>query len=392
MNHQQYHNDTPGAANFIHLNNAGAALMPTPVIQAMEAHLQLELNNGGYEAAAMQRKAIDRFYPVLADLLQAQSHNIAFTASATDSYNRALSSILFKARDVILTTTNDYVSNQIAFLQLQQRFGVQLVRAENLPEGGVDPASVEKLIKLHHPQLVAVTHIPTNSGLIQPVEAIGELCQKYGCLYLVDACQSAGQLPLDVSALHCDFLTATFRKFLRGPRGSGFLFVSDRVLDEGLAPLFLDLHSATWPEADRYEPDATAKRFENWERAYALVLGAVASVDYALGVGLDEIAGAVQGHAAYLRQRFADSDNLKVLDKGKQLGGIVTLHLSGQQPARVKAGLRTASVNTSLVFRGSALIDFEEKGVDWALRLSPHYYNTVEELDMAVDKILALFG
>lgn len=387
MNLQQYRTDTPGTAHFIHLNNAGAALMPRPVLEAMQQYLQLELINGGYEAAAMERKSIAGFYSALAKMLNTEDRNVAFTASATDAFNRALSSIPFSRGDVILTTSNDYVSNQIAFLQLQDRFGVKLLRAKDLPAGGVDPDSMEALIKEHRPRLVSVTHIPTNSGLIQPVAAIGKLCRQYNCWYLVDACQSAGQLSLDVQDIQCDFLTATFRKFLRGPRGAGFLYVSDRVLDQSMAPLFLDLHSATWPEADQYEPDATAKRFENWERAYALVLGATAAVDYALEIGLEVIAGQVQKNAAYLRNKLQEIDGIRVLDRGDQLGGIVTIHLPRLQAAKVKVRLRRAGVNTSLVFRGSALIDFDEKGVDWALRLSPHYYNTVEEMDKAVEAI-----
>lgn len=390
MNIQQFRLDTPGTAQSIHLNNAGAALMPKPVIEAMRHHLDLELLNGGYEAAAMERKSIEQFYPALARLLNADARNIAFTASATDAYNRALSSITFQRGDVILTTNNDYVSNQIAFLQLQDRFGVQLVRAKDLPEGGVDPASVEALIKKHRPRLVAVTHIPTNSGLIQPVEAIGTLCRQYDCLYLVDACQSAGQLALDTQQIQCDFLTATFRKFLRGPRGAGFLYVSDRVLDQAAAPLFLDLHSATWPEADQYELVASAKRFENWERSYALVQGATAAVNYALEVGLDNIARQVQNNAAYLRDRLSQSDQLRVLDRGEKLGGILTVHLPGKRPVWVKEKLRKAGINTSLVFRSSALIEFDLLGVEWALRLSPHYYNTVKEMDLAVEQLMLL--
>lgn len=390
MNIERYRLDTPGTAHFIHLNNAGAALMPKPVIEAMRHHLDLELIHGGYEAAAIERKSIEAFYPVLAQMLHANARNIAFTASATDAYNRALSAIPFQNGDVILTTNNDYVSNQIAFLQLQDRFGVRLERAADLPAGGVDPDSVETLIKKHQPRLVAVTHIPTNSGLIQPVETIGNLCKQHDCLYLVDACQSAGQLPLDTQQIHCDFLTATFRKFLRGPRGSGFLYVSDRVLDQPMAPLFLDLHSATWPEADSYELVDSAKRFENWERAYALVQGAKVAVEYALEIGLENIARQVQHNAAYLRDRLSEFNQFTVLDQGQKLGGIVTVHLPDKKPGLVKTRLRSAGINSSLVFRGSALIDFDEKGVDWALRLSPHYYNTVEELDRAVAQLMII--
>ena len=211
--------ETPGCAHRIHFNNAGAGLMPTPVLTAMVEHLELEARIGGYEAADARAAAVADFYDATGELLGCAASNVAFTANATDSFSRALSSIPFERGDTILTTEDDYISNQIAFLSLRKRFGVEVARMPTLPEGGADPDRAARLMDELRPRLVAVTHVPTSSGLVQPVAEIGRHCRARGVVYLVDACQSVGQLPLDVEAIGCDFLSATCRKFLRGPRG-----------------------------------------------------------------------------------------------------------------------------------------------------------------------------
>jgi selenocysteine lyase/cysteine desulfurase len=232
--------------------------------------------------------------------------------------------------------------------------------------------------------VVAVTHVPTNSGLVQNVEAIGEICVRKGSLYLVDACQSAGQMPVDVAALQCDFLSGTARKFLRGPRGAGFLYVSDRALEEGLEPLFLDMRGADWTLESLYQPAPDAQRFETWEFAYALVLGLGAAARYALEVGVAEAGARAWRLAADLRERLERVPGARVLDRGPALCAIVTVHLPGQDPHRLVHRLRERGINTSSLDRTAAVLDFDEKGVEGALRISPHYFNTEEELDAVV--------
>lgn len=387
---EQFRRDTPGVLERIHFNNAGAALPPLPVLETIRQHLALEARIGGYEAATAARKEIAGFYRAMGRLLNAPAENIAFAGSATDAYNKALSSIPFQAGDVILATEDDYVSNQIAFLQLEKRMGVRLIRTASRPEGGFDPGSMEQLIRQHRPKLVAVTHIPNNSGLVQDAQAAGLLCRQYGCLYLLDACQSAGQMPLDVEQLHCDFLSATFRKFLRGPRGAGFLYVSPKVLEQGLAPLFLDLHSADWAEANHYQPKADAQRFETWERSYALLLGSKTAAEYALKAGLANIQERAFQLAAQLREQLYNLPKVKVLDRSSLLCSIVTIHVGGCNPLQLKMALEKHGVNSSVAGRNAALIDFSHKGVDWALRLSPHYYNTEEEVAIVVERLKEL--
>lgn len=388
MHHEQIRRlreETPGTRYHIHLNNAGAALMPESVIETIQEHLEAELEHGGYEAAAAAQKRLQGFYTSVAHLIGAQPRNIAYAGSATDAYSRALTAIPWQQGDRILTTYDDYVSNQLAFFQLRRRFGVEVHYAASLPAGGVDPESVRQLAIALRPRLLAVTHMPTNSGLIQDIAAVGAIAQELGILYLVDGCQTVGQLTIDVGAIGCDFFTATFRKYLRGPRGTGFLYASDRILDSELHPLFIDLHSATWSQDDDYEIAHTARRFELWERPYAMMLGAKAAADYATAVGITSIEQRVVELAAHLRDSLHNINHLQVLDRGAHRGGIVTLHLEGQDPRRLKVHLNQANINCSLTFLTSARFDFRQKGVPWALRLSPHYYNTRDELEQTVE-------
>ena len=385
--------DTPGTKYVTHFNNAGASLMPQPVIDAITGHIALEAQLGGYEAAEHQKAAFHGFYTATADLINTKPENIAGAANATDAYARALSAIPFERDDVILTTNNDYVSNQLAFLSLQKRYGVRVVRAEDEPggdatQGGVSVADMGVKMRDLTPRLVAVTHIPTNSGLVQPVAAIGSLCREYDVLYLVDACQSVGQLPVDVTDMQCDFLSATCRKFLRGPRGMGFLYVSDRVLQQGYAPLFVDLHGASWESANTFRLEPTAVRFEDWEFSYALVLGAAEAHRYALAVGLEAIAQRNADLCATLRPKLSALPGVRLLDEGSHLSSIITLVSDHKPAAELKAGLLAERINTSLSAHGGAIIDFGRKGMmTAALRISPHYFNTDQEIDQLVETL-----
>jgi len=387
---ERLRDDTPGCAHRIHFNNAGAGLMPVQVLEPMLDYLRSEADIGGYEAADARADAIADFYAATAGLLGCRADNIAFASSATDAFSRALSSIPFKRGDVILTTQDDYVSNQIAFMSLRKRFGVDVLHAPTLPEGGVDVDEMARLMHTHRPRIVVVTHIPTNSGLVQPIAEVGAHCRELDLLYLVDACQSVGQYPLDVDRIGCDFLSTTCRKFLRGPRGTGFLYVSDRVLESPLEPLFVDMRGARWVGPHEYETVAGAARFEDWEFPYAAVIGCAHATRYALEVGLDVIAERSPRLAAHLREGLAAIGGVRLLDRGRELCAIVTLSIDGWRPDDFKRKLDERGINSALSFREYALYDFSEKDVDWCLRLSPHYYNTEQEIEDVIEAIAEL--
>jgi selenocysteine lyase/cysteine desulfurase len=382
--------DTPGCARIVHFNNAGSSLPPTPVVDAMVGHLRLEAEIGGYEAADARADEVRAFYTEAAALLGARPEEIAFANNSTHAYATALSAVDFAPGDVVLTTRDDYISNQIAFLSLHRRRGVRIVHAPDAPGGGVDVDAMAALMREHRPRIVAVTHIPTNSGLVQPVAEIGRHCRAQELLYLVDACQSIGQVPLDVAEIGADLLAATGRKFLRAPRGTGLLYVSERVLKAGYEPLFIDMRGARWTETGRYEPVATAARFEDWEFPYAALLGAAAALRYANRFGMPALSERTLGLAARLRESVRALDGFRVLDRGPRLGALVTCTVAGWEPEPLKAELAGRGIHGSVTLREHARFDFTDRDVDWCLRLSPHYFNTDEEVDRVVDELRGL--
>jgi selenocysteine lyase/cysteine desulfurase len=389
----KFRSETRGVQNVIHFNNAGSGLMPDVVTQVQLDHITLEATIGGYEASALRSEAVKEFYTQTALLFNCKPANIAFTASATDSYTRALSSIPFKKGDIILTDQDDFVSNQIQFLSLQKRFGIKIVHINNAPEGGVDLGDLEEKLTKLKPKVLAITHVPTNSGLAQPVSQIGRIYERYiadqpdKIWYILDACQSAGQMKLDVQELKCDFLSVTGRKFLRGPRGTGMLYISDKALESGLEPLFIDMRGAEWTDKGTYQQQPDAKRFEDWEFAYSTVLGTSTAIEYCRNIGEERIWGQVNLLSGILRKELEGMDRVRVLDKGPELAGLVTFTVEKSDPTFIVNELARRKINVVPSYRAFGVIDFDEKGVKWAIRASPHYYNTLNEVETFIESI-----
>jgi selenocysteine lyase/cysteine desulfurase len=368
-------------------------MVPVPVRRAIDEQLDLEDELGAYEAAEARADGLGRAGDDVGRLLGAARRNIAFAQNSTVAFAQALGAFDFQPGQVILTSLADYASNQIMYLSLAARRGVEVVRAPDLPAGGVDPDAVRDLVRRRRPALVAVTWVPTNSGLVQDVAAVGEVCRSAEVPYLVDACQAVGQMPVDVNAIGCDYLAGTARKFLRGPRGIGFLYVADRALAAGAYPLLVDMHGATWADPDRFELTPDARRFESWEIAYALVLGLGAAARYAMDtVGIGTARHRAGSLAAYARTRLAALPGVRVLDRGADLCAIVTVEPGGRAAPEIKLALRARGINTSAAERDDAVIDMDAKRAASALRVSPHYYNTVREIDTAVEALGEVLG
>jgi len=376
--------DTPGSDRVIHLNNAGAALQPAAVRDAVLRHLELEQEIGGYEAADARVDALREAYDAVGRLIGASGRNVAMQQNSTVAFAQAFAAFDLRRGDLILTSRADYASNQIMYLALSRRVGVEVVRAPDALEGGIDPQAVRELIRRRRPTLLALSWIPTNSGLVQPAEPIGEICREADIPYILDACQAVGQMPVDVGRLHCDYLAAATRKFMRGPRGIGFLYVSDRALEAGAYPLTVDMHGADWTDPETFALKPDARRFEQWEISHALVLGAGAAAGYALEVGIGKARERSWGLAASVRERLAEMDGIRVLDRGRSLCAIATAELGGRNAERVKLALRARGINTSSPLREDAVIDMDEKRAASAIRISPHYYNTADEIDRAL--------
>lgn len=372
--------DTPGCEKLIHFNNAGAALMPAEVAKAIHHYLALEEYQGGYETADRYCNELNDFYSYAAQLLNCQPRNIAFTTNATDGYNRALSAIDFTPGDVVLLTDNDYPSNYIACLSLQKRLGLRLVTIRTTTSGEVDLNDLDEKLRKYTPRLLSVSHVPTSSGLVQPAVQIGEIVSKYDTVYLLDACQSLGQLEVDAISTQADFISGTFRKYLRGPRGAGLLYVSDKALAQGLEPLFIDLHGATWMSADQYISGKNARRFEDWETSYALMMGCKEALKYLISIGIRDIEARNAELIGKLKNALGKIGRIRLLDRGAQQCSIVTFSIDGSKEATMQF-YHDHSVNVYTITKSSAVIDFQNKGIDWVVRVSPHYYNTESEIN-----------
>ena len=380
--------ETPGCSEVVHFNNAGASLMPRTVLEAVKDHLDLEARIGGYEAANREKDRWEHTYDAVARLLSCRRDEVAIVENATRAWDMACYAVPLGAGDRILTARAEYVSNYLAFLQLTRRTGAVVEVVPNDASGQVDVSALRGMMD-DRVKLIAVTHVPTNGGLVNPVAEVGKVARDAGVLFLMDACQSAGQMPLDVEAIGCDMLSATGRKFLRGPRGTGFLYVRSAAL-ERLEPPFVDLHAAAWVAQDRYEWRADARRFENWETNYATKIGLGVAVDYALDWGLDAIWERVRALAAQLRERLAVVPGVTVRDLGAVKSGIVTFTVDGLEATAVRDALLARSINTSVSFVEFARLDMEPRGLTQMVRASVHYYNTEEEIERLRAAVAAL--
>lgn len=378
--------DTPGVNNVVHFNNAGSALPPEIVVSTITDHIRREAEIGGYEASAEAADRLAAVYQSLGRLVGAEAHQMAVVENATRAWDMAVYGYPFQAGDRVLTGRSEYVSNVIALLQLEKRHGIELVLIDDDETGQIDLAQLEAELE-RGAAMVAMTHVATSGGLINPAAAVGELCAAHGAFYVLDACQSAGQVPLDVSTIKCDVLSGTGRKYLRGPRGTGFLYANDRAI-ELIEPPFLDLHAATWTADREYVIRDDAKRFENWETYYAGKLGLGAAVDYALDLGVEATAERLIGLAATLRERLASLDGVTVQDKGDAAtaqGGIVTFTVDDVDSATVQQRLSAASINTTVSPGTHARFDISHRGLPSLVRASVHYYNTESEIDRFID-------
>jgi cysteine desulfurase / selenocysteine lyase len=371
--------DTPGCAHVLHFNNAGASLMPRPVLEATIAHLQLEAQIGGYEAAERAKDAIEHVYDAAAALIGCSHDEIAIIENATRAWDMAFYSIPFKPGDRILTAMAEYASNYIAFLQVTRKTGATVEVVPNDAHGQISLEALRKAID-DRVKLIAITHVPTNGGLVNPVVDVGKVAREHGILYLVDACQSVGQIPIDVNQIGCDMLSATGRKYLRGPRGTGFLYVRNSVL-ERLEPPMLDLHAAEWVSNDRYEIRPDARRFENWETNYAGKIGLGVAIDYALEWDVDITWRRIKSLAYKLRTQLSPLPGVIVRDRGVTQCGIVTFSVEDKSPDEIVSTLSKDNINVSVTRRSSTLLDMDARGLDNLVRASVHYYNSEEEVE-----------
>lgn len=365
--------------------------MPAPVVDAVKGYIDEEALSGGYETFDRHEEEFEQFYHRAARLLNCRADEIAFVENATRAWDMIFYSLPWKQGDVILTSMAEYASNYISYLQLKKKFGVEVKAVPNDIDGALCIESLDKMIDART-ALVAVTHVPTNGGLVNPAIEIGRIAREKEIPYLLDACQSVGQLDVDVEEIGCDFLSATGRKYLRGPRGTGFLFVRKSRI-KNIEPVFLDLHAATWVEKDNYEIRDDARRFENWEQNYAGKYGLTLALEYALALGTPNIQERILYLGAYLRQGLNDlkgDSKIEVTDTGSTRCGIVSFRSARHSVDEIIEAMKEHRINLSSSTTSGTRLDMEDRGLTELVRASVHYYNTEAELDLFIAKLADL--
>ncbi len=380
--------DTPASSRRAYLHNAGSALMPVQVVDAMKRHIDLEAEIGGYAAAAREGARLDGVYRSVARLLNASPGEIALMENATVAWQMAFYSLSFQPGDRILTAQAEYAANYVAYLQVARRTGATIGVVPNDASGQLDVAALERMIDART-KLIAVTWVPTNGGLVNPAAAVGRIARAHGIAYLLDACQAVGQMPADVEALGCDMLSATGRKFLRGPRGTGFLYVRRSMLQR-LEPPMIDHFAAPWVSRDAYQLRDDARRFETWENNYAARLGLGVAVDYALDLGLEAIQARCRALANRLRAGLATVPGVELRDLGPAPCAIVSFTMQGVEATDVVASAERAGITIGASNPSSTRLDAEARSLPALVRASPHYYNTEAEIDRLIEHCRSL--
>lgn len=370
---------TRGTSEYIHFNNAGSSLPADNTVDTVIRYLQEEAINGGYETEARYAAGLDHVYALIARLINARPDEIALVENASTGWLLAFNGIDFQPGDEVITSEMEYVTNHLGFLNGKRSHDIRLTVIPNDAEGNFDLQALEKAIN-PKTRLIAITHVPSAAGNILPIKEIGQIARRHDILYLVDACQSVGQLALDVEGIGCDMLAVTGRKYLRAPRGTGFVYIRKTAQDK-LRPLFFDGHSVASVSENGFTALDSARRFELYEKSRALTLGLGAAVQQALDLGLDRIEKRIVYLAASLRNKLAAVPGATVHDKGKHLCGIVTFSVAGMEAVKVKAALQEKKINVSISRMASTPVYMNQHHLDVILRASVHYYNTDQEID-----------
>ena len=346
----------------------------------MVDYVRAEETDGGYETAASRADDLDRVYAATASYLGCSPSEIAFTVSAGDSWWRAFSSVPLTAGDRVLVGRSEYQANAFGWLQARDR-GVEVDIVPHDGAGDFDLEVFESMLD-ERVKLVSLTMVAMSNGAIHPAAEVGKILAQKGsqAIYLLDACQAAGQLPLDVGELGCDFLLYTGRKFMRGPRGTGILYAKSDIYDRLGPTPFIDGRSAEWTTPDSFTYMPGAQRFEFGEYGYGAKVGLGVATEYMLGIGIEAISERVIDLAGLLRFDLSAIPGVRLLDQGRNKCGIVTFDVEGKPAAQVISDLHAAGFNLSGPGKLNAQLDLEPRSIEQVVRAGVHYFNSEEEI------------
>lgn len=371
---------TLGTRTRHYFNSAGAGLASSGVMSGMIDHLRKEERAGSYEAANAVVPELDAIYSAAAQLLGCDTDEISLHDAATTGLRVVFDALRLGAGDTVIAPRSSYVSQALRLLTLEKVDGVTLRIIENAPDGTVDLAELEAALIAAPGAVISAVHVPTSSGLVEPVAEIGVLAQRHGAVYVLDATQSVGQIDIDVRAIGCDVLVATGRKFLRGPRGTAFNYVRRGFL-ETLKPWAPDVRGSEWSGETEWVTPVAARSLETWEAAIAGRIGLGLAIREALERGMPATEAFIADGAARLRAAFSEIDGVTVVDPPAATAGIVTFTVDGMHARDVSKELRARRIDTIAIPASHAQWDLGARGIEAVVRASVHVYNDQSDFD-----------
>jgi len=377
---------TPGCATGHHLNAAGAALVSSATLETVIEYLRIEAITGGYETARLTLDRAQRTYDAVARITGAQPDEVALMESATRAWQTMVGALRLQRGDRVVVARSEYVSNALMLLELERQIGISVEVVGSTPSGTIDLEELEATLAAGPAALVAVCHIPTHSGLIEPVAAVGAIARRHGVPFALDATQSLGQVPVSVEEIGCDALISTGRKFLRGPRGTGILVVRRPLLDR-MRPAAPDVRGAEWTGEHEFELRDGARRFETFEHSPALRLGLGVAVEQALELGVEPIAARIAELGSELRSRLEGISGVEIADPPAAGGGIVTFTVEGVPAPTVVSQLAQRRIHLVSVPASHSRWGMTQDAV---VRASVHVYNETADLDALAEALTAI--
>lgn len=376
---QSLRTQMPIAQRLVYFDHAAVAPLPAPTRDAIAGWLA-EATQEGDVAWPRWSRRIEQVRARAASLIAAQPAEIALVPNTTSGISLVAEGYPWREGDNVVTLANEFPSNQYPWMNLASR-GVETRRvavADGVPDMDRLAAACDERTRI-----VSVSWVGYASGWRMDVPRLGELCRRRGCLLFLDAIQGLGVFPLDVHAAGVDFLAADGHKWLLGPEGAGLLFVKHEHLNL-LRPLNCGWNSVVAAsDYTRIELNLRdeAARYEGGSQNMVGMLGLGASLDLLAGVGLaphaSPLADQVLAITDYACERLTALDATLLAPRvGPHRSGIVTFGLAGRDPHDIRRRLEAAGV----------IVRCRAGGV----RISPHAYNTVEEIDRLISELARL--
>lgn len=379
--------------DYMYFNNAGAGLMSKGTYETLTNHMEIEMNVGAYKAAAIKSDAVNNFYLLAAKLLNAGSKDeIAFIDSASRGWNLIIYGLDIKESDVIVTLSSEYGTNLLTIYDIAKRThcGIKVIQCDN--EGNFSLDDVDQALQSGG-TILAVSHVAAQGSIVNPVVELGILAQKYDAIYIVDGCQAVGQIKVDVQQINCCAYVTAGRKWLRGPRGTGILYVRRNApirtpqIDLASADLVFDELGTVVDVKVRDD----AKQFELWEKSTSSLLGLANAIQEYMDYGIDTAEQEICAKANYIRSFVVSNQHLALVGSENSSTGVVGFYIKDpKQEKKVKELIEKENFIISYVCDWDCPTFFPQNGVQYIFRISPHYYTSNDDIQAICNLIQRL--